>query len=279
MQTQSLIPSFEDIKLHSADGVATGAIEQLSDEIKAIETLANPLKCDEKYLPFLAYAFKVDFWDDNLTQNDKRRLIQSSLLLHQRKGTVWALERIFESLGMDAKVSEWFNYNGEPYHFKVDVEIGDITKKISKELIVDLKSYVEIYKNIRSVLDEINIRLPIALGKLELAIGSTIDISFSNKTIFENIKSCIVLEYGACTNIALSNSDVIKQSSDVAIFMQSATTTTANLVTNDVIKQSSDLNFKLNKGGVIDVKLKNNPNYQNKVGVDMKITGGVVWAF
>jgi len=143
--TQSLIPSFEDIKLHSADMVAGDVIDTLQSEIKAFETLANPDICDEKYLPFLAYAFKVDFWDDNLNIESKRKLIKSSLLLHQKKGTIWAIEEILAALDVKADVSEWFEYGGEPYYFKIKIDIQQQFPNINQ-----LANLIDVYKNVRS---------------------------------------------------------------------------------------------------------------------------------
>lgn len=86
MQKTSLIPLFEKAELHSIDLTAEKIIDNLNEEVQAFRTLANPLLCDEKYLPFLAYAYKVDFWDDNISVDKKRLLIKESILLHQKKG-------------------------------------------------------------------------------------------------------------------------------------------------------------------------------------------------
>lgn len=155
MSARSLIPSFENTKLHSVDVVGDDALATLQNEIKAFKNLANPEICEAKYLPFLAYAFKVDFWDDNLTENDKRNLIKSSLLLHQRKGTVWAIEQVFKALNIKAVVKEWFNYGGEPYHFKIDLALED--KELTLQRADELTKYIGIYKNVRSILDELSL--------------------------------------------------------------------------------------------------------------------------
>jgi len=97
--TQSLIPSFEDKKLHSSDLVAANVVDTLVGETEAFRTLANPLLCEEKYLPYLAYSYKVDFWNDFLSEDEKRKLIKASILLHQRKGTVWAIEEVLDLVG------------------------------------------------------------------------------------------------------------------------------------------------------------------------------------
>lgn len=145
VQTQSLIPSFEDIKLHSADKVAGDVFDTLQNEIKSFETLANPDICDEKYLPFLAYAFKVDFWDENLDEQSKRNLIKQSLLLHRHKGTIWAVEQVLFVLNVKADVSEWFEFGGEPYYFKIKIDIWQQFPNINQ-----LANLVDLYKNVRS---------------------------------------------------------------------------------------------------------------------------------
>jgi len=165
MQKQSLIPSFEKTELHSADLVAADVIDTLNDQLQEIKTLANPVVCDSKYLPFLAYAFKVDFWNESLDESDKRNLIQNSILLHQKKGTIWALEKVFEALNMKAEVLEWFNYSGDPYHFKVDLSLQD--QEITPAEIERLKTYINIFKNVRSVLDELFVSY---LNKYDLSI-------------------------------------------------------------------------------------------------------------
>ncbi len=145
MTTQSLIPSFEDTKLHSADKVASDVLDTLQSEIKAFETMANPDICDEKYLPFLAYTFGVDFWDENLSAENKRALIKQSLALHKHKGTIWAIEQVLFALDVKAVISEWFKYGGEPYYFKIKIDIQQQFPNINQ-----LANLVDKYKNVRS---------------------------------------------------------------------------------------------------------------------------------
>lgn len=173
MQIQSLIPSFEAKELHSSDLVAGEVIGALSSEVKAFNTLANPLLCDEKYLPFLAYAFKVDFWDETLSITNKREVIQASLSLHQHKGTIWAIERVFEALNMKATIKEWFDYGGKPYHFKIDLSVED--RPITAQMIAELEKYIEIFKNVRSILDETEV-IATSNGALRICIGAIAEV-------------------------------------------------------------------------------------------------------
>lgn len=182
MQQISLIPSFEKVELHSSDLVAKDVISSVSQEIQQIKTLANPLTCDSKYLPFLAYAFKVDFWDDRLDIEAKRALIQESILLHKRKGTLWAIERVLEILNVKANVFEWYKYGGEPYYFKVKLELQQQFPNINQ-----LAKLIDVYKNVRSKY-EIDFDLFLnTFFSLRTGTNTSIDISESLKFEFNSI--------------------------------------------------------------------------------------------
>jgi phage tail P2-like protein len=155
--TQSLLPSFEPQPLQSVDRVSDGVYQSLSESLKAFKTLMNPQTCDAKYLPYLAYAFGVDFWDDSLIEAQKRELIQKSLLLHKKKGTVWAIEEVFKAIKVNARISEWFEYGGDPYKFKIDIDVQN--DPITDETIRKLSQYIDTYKNVRSTLESIQINL------------------------------------------------------------------------------------------------------------------------
>lgn len=82
----------------------------------------------------------------------KRQLIAGSLLLHRRRGTPWAVRTALEAaLHVPATVQQWFEYGGEPYFFRVRLELGgaeidEAAQRNALQLILD-------YKNVRSWLD------------------------------------------------------------------------------------------------------------------------------
>lgn len=120
MATQSLIPLFEDKKLHSADLVAKDIVENFACEIKVVKDLANPDTCDSKYLPFLAWAFKVDFWDESLSDTYKREFIKASITLHQKKGTLYSIMEVLKATGLskagyEAEIVEYKDRNNYNY--------------------------------------------------------------------------------------------------------------------------------------------------------------------
>jgi len=123
--TQSLIPSFEKKELHSIDAVASEVFKTLNDEIEVFKDLANPETCKVKYLPYLAYSFKVDLWDDKLRETEKRALIKDSLKLHRLKGTRWAILEILKAIGFsipgyEAEIIEYKDKDKYIYNVKRD---------------------------------------------------------------------------------------------------------------------------------------------------------------
>ena len=117
----------------------------------------NPLTCDKKVLPHLAEVVQVLFWSETLSLEEKRKLIFESKELHKYLGTPFAIKKVFEILELDANLIEWFEGQLEPYHFNVTVDV--YTRGISAELMTLLEQMIESYKNVRSELDTIEVRL------------------------------------------------------------------------------------------------------------------------
>ena len=116
-------------------------------------------------LPHLAEQYHVtgnEGWLQAVTEEEKRNLIKSSIKMHRYKGTKYAIKEIFKTLNLIGDVEEWFEYNGEPYHFKVSLKISDTS--ISENMEERLLASVKEYKNERSLLETLNFLL-ISKGK------------------------------------------------------------------------------------------------------------------
>lgn len=122
---------------------------------------------DERLLDILAYDFKVDWWDPNYTLEEKRRTLKDSWRVHKLLGTRAAVELGIRAIYPQARVEEWFEYEGgKPYHFKLHIDL-------SQEQWVEGKPWralerVNYYKSLRSHMDrfEFTVKLgaPVVLG-------------------------------------------------------------------------------------------------------------------
>lgn len=108
----------------------------------------------ESLLDILAQDFKVDWWDADYSLEEKRQTLADSWRVHQLLGTKAAVETAISAIYPEAKVWEWFEYEGgEPYHFKLRIDISKEKGNRSKPLQVLEKAVF--YKNLRSHLDVI----------------------------------------------------------------------------------------------------------------------------
>lgn len=105
---------------------------------------------NEQLIDYLAVQMHVDEYDDTETLDVKRQQVKQSFLLHRLKGTKYAVQKVVSTVYQSAKVEEWPEYSGEPYHFRVTGITAPMneTKAINK-----LVRLINAYKNTRSWLD------------------------------------------------------------------------------------------------------------------------------
>ncbi len=102
-------------------------------------------KCPDNVLPFLAYAWSVDEWNDNWSAETQREVIRQSIWVHQRKGTLGAVKRALEAMGYDSDVIEWWQKTprGRPGTFSIEVHP---TKKIITDSLNQIRAVIDAVK-------------------------------------------------------------------------------------------------------------------------------------
>ncbi|EKQ8002001.1 phage tail protein I [Raoultella ornithinolytica] len=112
------------------------ACSGISDLNVPLRDLWNPWKCPAKFLPYLAWAFSVDSWDENWSEAEKRSVIGEAFWLHQRKGTVAALRRVIEKMGYSLSITEWWDVADPAGTFRLETDVNDIgiTSRMLDEL-------------------------------------------------------------------------------------------------------------------------------------------------
>ena len=142
----------DDNTLAIATAIA-GAITALSEQASLATIYANIDALPGELLDILAADYKVDWWDYDYTLEEKRETLKSSWYVHRRLGTKGAVERALSVIYPGSKVEEWFEYDGQPYHFRLVIPVDETTLDLTKHNTV--LSLIKYYKNLRSVLDEI----------------------------------------------------------------------------------------------------------------------------
>lgn len=168
-----------------------GAGEVIADQLAKNRELTDKAliypaidKLDEPVLDALAYDLNVPWYDYEGDLESKRATIRECLQIHQYKGTKYAVETALRTVYEEVRVSEWFEYGGEPYRFKVII----YDSSNDREKRARILAKVQYYKNLRSVLEE---------TVFEIGISTDIAVSAAFKTcgIHKRI-GCEVKNYG-----------------------------------------------------------------------------------
>ncbi|EDL0790057.1 phage tail protein I, partial [Salmonella enterica subsp. enterica serovar Montevideo] len=97
----------------------------ISDLQVSLRDLWNPATCPIRFLPYLAWAFSVDRWDESWTESVKRRVVQDAFYIHQHKGTTSAVRRVVEPFGFLIRIIEWWQTGETPGTFRLDIGVQD----------------------------------------------------------------------------------------------------------------------------------------------------------
>ncbi|WP_145587407.1 phage tail protein I [Yersinia aldovae] len=120
---------------------AAQACAQLGSVPVPLRQLWNADLCPLPLLPYLAWAWSVDRWDESWPEATKRAVVKSSAYVHKRKGTIGALRRVVEPLGYLIKVIEWWKTNETPGTFRLDV--GVLETGITEEMYQELERLID----------------------------------------------------------------------------------------------------------------------------------------
>lgn len=84
-----------------------GATERAASVPVPLRETWNPETCPAALLPWLAWAFSIDEWREDWSEGAKRASIRDAVMIHRRKGTVWAIKRVLANAGYgDARLIE-----------------------------------------------------------------------------------------------------------------------------------------------------------------------------
>lgn len=117
----------------------------------------------EYALDLLAVELDTQYYDTDLDIESKRRLIKGTLVWYMGAGTPSAVEELVTAVFGEGEVSEWYEYGGEPYYFKI-LTNAFLTPDLNEMFAKMIKRV----KNARSHLEAIEIHrslsAPVKLG-------------------------------------------------------------------------------------------------------------------
>ncbi|MCU5773067.1 phage tail protein I [Erwiniaceae bacterium BAC15a-03b] len=119
---------------------AAAACAGISDLSVPLRDLWNPDICPVKFLPYLAWAFSVDRWDEKWSEAEKRRTVKDAFYIHRRKGTVAAIRRVTENMGYTMTLAEWWQVADPAGTFRLTIDLMDVG--ITEEMVSELERLI-----------------------------------------------------------------------------------------------------------------------------------------
>lgn len=182
-----------------------------SDEARVYDGFRE---CPEVALDMIANELKIPLYKDAYDIETKRKMVANSFLYWCRMGTVYAMEQLCTDLFKDAKVTEWFDYDGEPGHFRIEVEGFKVTQADVNKFIKDLRRI----KRLSAHLDSLGIKMNLNLsGEDKLRVG-ILPITIGRKLIGisapdgykKTLNTGVVYMQGGKKKIGISAPDDVK---------------------------------------------------------------------
>lgn len=113
----------------------------------------------EEVLDLLAAELSVQYYDASYPVETKRKLTKNAMRWHRIAGTKAAVEELASSIFDDCQVQEWFEYDGEPYKFRIIVGAQERAENVERFTTLLKKA-----KNLRSHLESVSILRSISTG-------------------------------------------------------------------------------------------------------------------
>lgn len=205
VKLSDLLPSsFDTVEIKALNNVVTFSLFFLQKYIDNANFTVNIDNVSEKIIDYLACEYRTPYYDEALDLKTKRNLVKSTMLTYQKIGTTNIIKEYLNTLNEETDVAEWYDYNGQPYNFKIFLNISE-NREVDEKLLTDIKNKIEKIKNVRSSLEAIEIlnssnydkklSCSIAAGvQIETNIGTAMINDDFGGTTFIALDDCILVD-------------------------------------------------------------------------------------
>lgn len=171
-----LVPQFmrDDDAVRGLAAAINTIVPDLTASIEKLSTWDHIDDMNDAELDALALELNIPWYDATATLAIKREVVKNSDKVYKHIGTKWAVENIIKTYFGDGYIMEWFEYEGEPGHFRV----YSSNPSLNNERLTEFLSLLNKTKRASAKLDGISITLD---AELVLATGVAIH-EVSNET-------------------------------------------------------------------------------------------------
>lgn len=185
-----------DQNMHALATAIAKVLAERGDEIDRIRIYSQVDDQAERLLDILAKDFKVDWFGYNYPIHVKRAQFRDSFKVRRKLGTPGAMEAALGDMYPGTLVEEWFEYNGDPYFFRVILDLTSQWVHLSHDEIIRT---IMMFKPMRSHLQD---------GTVIYRSRADMEIEVTTGYVLYNVRICGTYPVRA-TQGAIARSDVI----------------------------------------------------------------------
>ncbi len=152
-----IIPPYmqEDTTVIGLCAAANHIFKRLFEAIQKIDFYQNLNLLNEADLDYIAKIRNIIWYDKSSTKDVKISVIKNAEKVFWSLGTVSAVESVVEDIIGECDIMEWFQYGGDPYHFKIVTD----NPLISGDAVSTFNSIIQHVKRKSAILDGVEISL------------------------------------------------------------------------------------------------------------------------
>ncbi len=136
----SLPPNLQTKEARAFSRAFAKEMKKLYEIVKKLQLWTDLDNADPKYYDHMAAALQAPYYRSDLSDAQKLTLIKKAIETHAYAGSAKAVEEFIATIFDDVSLIPWYEYEGEPYHFKVraagarsediDKEFNDMLRKV-----------------------------------------------------------------------------------------------------------------------------------------------------
>lgn len=135
----------------------------------AAKVYADVMKCTHAVLDMLAFELQIPKYKDSYSLDTKRRMVLNGLVYWLRMGTAGALEDLCSDIFSNAVMTEWFDYDGEPGHFRITTN----NRRITDNDVREFHKVINTVKRLSAHLDAVEIILDLDSMQEGMTFGTS----------------------------------------------------------------------------------------------------------
>ena len=144
---------------------ATDEIIGVFDKAARVMTTWDKInELPENELDDLAWELNITWYNKSAPIDVKRELILNSDKVYQKLGTKWAVENVISTYFGEGFISEWFEYDGEPGHFRIFSSNPTVTDENLTQFMDVLNKVKRASAHLDGVFITLTCRMPLSAG-------------------------------------------------------------------------------------------------------------------